>query len=248
MPRKKSTPSLVPCVSARPQSGEGQLLCQERSQRLPWCLVSAPAPRVERDSCYAKKEVNAFLGALCQRPPPEWRGTAATAAMPARKKSTPSLVPCVSTRPQSGEGQLLRQERSQCLPWCLVSAPAPKVERDSCYVKKEAHVVKRSSLCDIAVTWLWKQFVNDVLRSRRHVIVRFYVTTVTSFVGKPCRAKLCGTNLSTKRLPPPLLNVESIFADCLARPALSQQWPLTEPLWYNIHLRRSFRRLSFITF
>ena len=107
--RKKSTPSLVPCVSAHPQSGEGQLLCQGRSQHLPWCLASAPTPRVERDSCCAKKEVNTFLGALRQHPPPEWRGTA---ALP-RKKSTPSLVPCVSTHPQSGEEQLLCQGRSK---------------------------------------------------------------------------------------------------------------------------------------
>ena len=41
----------MPCVSARPQSGEEQLLSQVRSQRLPLCLASAPAPRVERNSC-----------------------------------------------------------------------------------------------------------------------------------------------------------------------------------------------------
>ena len=108
-PRKKSTPSLVSCVSARPQSGEGQLLSQGRSQHLPWCLVSAPAPRVERDSCSAKEEVNTFLGALCQHPP------------------------------QSGERQLLSQGRSQHLPWCLVSAPAPRVERASCSAKEEVN-------------------------------------------------------------------------------------------------------------
>ena len=133
LPRKKSTPSLVPWVSARPQSGEGQLLCQGRSRHLPWCIGSAPAPRVERDSCSAKEEVDTFLGALSQRPPPEWRGTA---ALP-RKKSTPSLVPWVSARPQSGEGQLLCQGRSRHLPWCLGSAPAPRVERDSCSAKEE---------------------------------------------------------------------------------------------------------------
>ena len=221
-PRKKSMPSLVPCVSTHPreerdscsakedvnaflgalcqhppQSGEGQLLSQGRSQRLPWCPLSAPTsewrgtaaqprkkstpslvpcvsthPREERDSCSAKEEVNAFLGALCQHPPQrgegqllsqgrrqclpwcpvsaptsEWRGTAAKP----RKKSTPSLVPFVSTHlrverdscsakeevnafldalcqhpPQSGEGQLLSQGRSQCLPWCPVSAPTPE--------------------------------------------------------------------------------------------------------------------------
>ena len=84
LPRKKSTHSLVPCVSTRPKGGEGQLLCQGRSQRILWCLASAPAPRVERDSCSAKEEVNAFLGALRQRPPQGWIGTA---ALP-RKKHT----------------------------------------------------------------------------------------------------------------------------------------------------------------
>ena len=83
-PRKKSTPSSVPYVSTRPKSGEGQLLCQGRSQHLPRCLASAPAPRVERDSCSAKEEVNTFLGALRQHPPQEWRGTAARP----RKKHT----------------------------------------------------------------------------------------------------------------------------------------------------------------
>ena len=130
-PRKKSTPSLVPCISARPHSGEGQLLGQGRSQRLPWCLASAPVgegqllgqgrsqhlpwclasapvPTSERDSCSAKEEVNAFLGALHQRPSPQRRGTAARQ----RKKSTSSLVPCVSARPHSGEGQLLGQGRN----------------------------------------------------------------------------------------------------------------------------------------
>ena len=140
LPRKKSMPSLVPCVSAQPQSGErGRLLCQGRSQCLPWCLVSAPNPRVEReDGCSAKEEVNAFLGALCQRPTPEWRER--TAALP-RKKSMPSLVPCVSAQPQSGErGRLLCQGRSQCLPWCLVSAPNPRVEREeSCSAKEEVN-------------------------------------------------------------------------------------------------------------
>ena len=197
-PRKKSTPSLVPCVSTHPreerescsakeevnaflgalcqhppQSGEGQLLSQGRSQRLPWCPGSAPTPeRRERESCSAKEEVNTFLDALCQHPPqsgegqllsqgrsqhlpwcpvsaptPERRGTAARP----RKKSMPSLVPCVSTHPreerescsakeevnaflgalcqhppQRGEGQLLGQGRSQCLPWCPVSAPTPE--------------------------------------------------------------------------------------------------------------------------
>ena len=135
-PRKKSTPSLVLCVSARPQSGEGQVLSQGRSQRLPWCLASVPALRVERDRCSAKEEVNAFLGALRQCPPPEWRGTGAQP----RKKSTPSLVPCVSARPQSGEGQMFSQGRSQRLPWCLVSVPAPRVERDRCSAKEEAHI------------------------------------------------------------------------------------------------------------
>ncbi|KAI0237625.1 Phosphatidylethanolamine N-methyltransferase [Lamellibrachia satsuma] len=41
----KLTPSLVLCVSTRPQSG---------------------------DNCSAKEEVNPFLGALCQHPSPEW--------------------------------------------------------------------------------------------------------------------------------------------------------------------------------
>ena len=95
-PRNRSMPFLVPCVSACPHCGEGQLLSQGRSQCLPWCLASAPAPSVERDSCSAKEEVNAFLGALHQHPP------------------------------QSGEGQLLSQGRSQCLPWCLASASTPE--------------------------------------------------------------------------------------------------------------------------
>ena len=103
LPRKKSTPSLVPCVNTCHQSGEGHLLCQGRSQRLPWCFASTPAIRVERDTCSAKEEVNAFLGALRQHQPSDWRGTV---ALP-MKKSTPSLVPCVNTRHQSGEGQLL---------------------------------------------------------------------------------------------------------------------------------------------
>ena len=137
LPRKKSTPSLVSCVSARPQRGEGQLLCQGRSQRHPWCLASALAPSVERDSCSAKEEVNAILGVLRQRSPPAWRGTA---ALP-RKKSTSSLVSCVSARPQRGEGQLLCQGRSQRHPWCLASALAPSVERDSCSAKEEVNVI-----------------------------------------------------------------------------------------------------------
>ena len=153
-------PSLLPCISACPQCGEGQLLSQGRSQCLPWCLASAPAPSVERDSCSAKEEVNAFLGALRQHPPqsgegqllsqgrsqclpwclaststPEWSGTAAQP----RNRSMPSLVPCVSACPQCGEGQLLSQGRSQCLPWCLASAPAPSVERDSCSAKEEVN-------------------------------------------------------------------------------------------------------------
>ena len=156
-PRNRSMPSLLPCVSACPQCGEGQLLSQGRSQCLPWCLASAPAPSVERDSCSAKEEVNAFLGALRQHPPqsgegqllsqgigqclpwclaastPEWRGTAAQP----RNRSMPSLLPCVSACPQCGEGQLLSQGRSQCLPWCLASAPAPSVERDSCSAKED---------------------------------------------------------------------------------------------------------------
>ena len=149
-------PSLVPCVSIH--------------------------PRVERDSCSAKEEVNAFLGALRQHPPqsgegqllsqgrsqclpwclasastPEWRGTAAQP----RNRSMPSLLPCVSACPQCGEGQLLSQGRSQCLPWCLASASTPewrgtaaqprkksmpslvpcvsihpRVERDSCSAKE----------------------------------------------------------------------------------------------------------------
>ena len=140
LPRKKSTPSLLPCITALPQSGEGQLLCQGRSQCLPWCLASPPSPRVERDSCSAKDEVNAFLGALHHRPPPEWRGTV---ALP-RKKSTPSLVPCITALPQSGEGQLLCQGRSQRLTWCLASPPAPRVERDSCSAKEETHLEKNS--------------------------------------------------------------------------------------------------------
>ena len=111
------------------------MLSQGRSQRLPCCLVSAPAPRVESDRCSAKEEVNACLVALCQHPPPEWRGTAAQP----RKKSTSSLVPCVSARPQSGEGQVLRQGRSQHLPWCLASVPAPRVERDRCSAKEEVN-------------------------------------------------------------------------------------------------------------
>ena len=86
LPRKKSTPSLMPCISARPQRGEGQMLCKE--------------------------EVNTFLDALRQHPPPEWRGAAAQP----RKKSTPSLMPCVSARPQRGEGQMLSQGRNQHLP------------------------------------------------------------------------------------------------------------------------------------
>ena len=137
-PRKKSTPSLVPCASVHPQSGAGQLLIQERSQHRPWCLVPASIPRVERDSCSSKKEVNTILGALCQCPSPEWSGTAAHP----RKKSTPSLVPCASVHPQSGAGQLLIQERSQHRPWCLAPVSIPRVERDSCLSKKEAQIEK----------------------------------------------------------------------------------------------------------
>ena len=111
------------------------MLSQGRSQRLPWCLASVPAPRVESDRCSAKKEVNTFIGALRQRPPPEWR---VTGAQP-RKKSTPSLVPCVSARPQSGEGQVFSQERSQHLPWCLASVPAPRMESDRCSAKEEVN-------------------------------------------------------------------------------------------------------------
>ena len=110
-PRTKSTSSLVPCVSARPQ-----LLSQGRSQRLHWCLASVPAL-----SCSAKDEVNVFIGALRQRPP--------SAAQP-RTKSTSSLVPCVSARPQ-----LLSQGRSQRLHWCLASVPAL-----SCSAKDEVNV------------------------------------------------------------------------------------------------------------
>ena len=102
--------------------------------------MSAPAPRVERDSCSAKEEVDAFLGALCQRQPREWRGTAAQP----RKKSTPSLVLCVSASPESGDGQLLSQGRSRRLPWCFVSAPAPRVERDSCSAKEEVDAFSAS--------------------------------------------------------------------------------------------------------
>ncbi|KAI0224259.1 Protein DGCR6 [Lamellibrachia satsuma] len=162
-PRKKSTPSLVPCASVRPQSGAGQLLIQERSQRRPWCLAPASIPRVEQDSCSSKKEVNTVLGALRQRPSPEWSRTAAHP----RKKSTPSLVPYASVHPQSGAGQLLIQERSQhrpwCLgasihpqsgagqlliqersqhcPWCLTPASIPRVEQDSCSSKKEVNAI-----------------------------------------------------------------------------------------------------------
>ena len=134
--RKKSTPSLVPCVSAHPQNGEEQLPSQERSQHLPWCLASVPTPRMERNSFPAKKEVNTFLGALRQCPPPEWRGTASQP----RKKSTPYLVPCVSARPQNGEEQLPSQERRQHLPWCLASVPTPRMERNSFPAKKEVNI------------------------------------------------------------------------------------------------------------
>ena len=77
-----------------------------------------------RERGHLKNEVNTFLGALRQFPPPEWRGTAAQPT----KKSTPFMVPCVSARRQSGEGQMLSQGRSQHLPWCLVSAPRPQSE------------------------------------------------------------------------------------------------------------------------
>ena len=40
------------------------------------------------------KEFDVFLGALCQRPPLDGRGTADQS----RKKSTSSSVPCVSAR------------------------------------------------------------------------------------------------------------------------------------------------------
>ena len=40
------------------------------------------------------KEVDVFLGALCQRPPLDGRGTAAQS----RKKLTSSSVPCASAR------------------------------------------------------------------------------------------------------------------------------------------------------
>ena len=162
-PTKKSTPSFVSCVGARPQSGEEQLLSQGRSRLLPLCPASAPAPRVERNSCSAKEEVDSFLGVLRRRPPPEWRGTVAqprkkssfcvlrqrpppgTVAQP-RKKSSPSLVSCVGARPQSGEEQLLSQGRSRLLPWCPASAPAPRVERNSCSAKEEAHIKHPTSI------------------------------------------------------------------------------------------------------
>ncbi|KAI0239831.1 hypothetical protein LSAT2_009437 [Lamellibrachia satsuma] len=92
------------------------VLNQERSQRLPWCLALAPAL-----GCSAKDEVNVFLGALRQRPP---------SAVQPRNKSTSSLVPRVSARPQ-----LLSQGRSQRLPWCLASALA-----SSCSAKEEDYV------------------------------------------------------------------------------------------------------------
>ena len=134
--RKKSTPFSVPCASARHWMGEGQLLSQGRSRRLPRCLVPAPAIGWERDSCSAKEEVDAFLGALCQRPPLDGRGTAAQP----RKKSTSSSVPCASARHWMGEGQLLSKGRSRRLPRCLVPAPAIRWERDSCSAKEEVDV------------------------------------------------------------------------------------------------------------
>ena len=135
-PRKKSTSSSVPCVSARQLMGEGQLLSQGRSSRLPRCLGSAPAIGWERDSCSVKEEVHVFLGALYQRPPFDGRGTAAQS----RKKSTSSSVPCISARHWMGEGQLLSQGRSRRLPRCLVPAPAIGWERDSCSATEEVHV------------------------------------------------------------------------------------------------------------
>ncbi|KAI0242808.1 Atrial natriuretic peptide receptor 1 [Lamellibrachia satsuma] len=85
LPRKKSTPSLVPCVTPAPEwRGTAALPRKKSTPSLVPCVT--PAPRVERDSCSAKEEVNTFLSALRH------------------------------TRPQSGEGQLLCQGRSQHLP------------------------------------------------------------------------------------------------------------------------------------
>ena len=64
---QKSTPSLMPCVIA--------------------------VPKVERDSYSAKEEVNAFLGALSQRPSPRWRGIATLL----RKKHTEETIFAIKT-------------------------------------------------------------------------------------------------------------------------------------------------------
>ena len=75
-------------------------VAQPRKKSMPsWCLVSAPVLREERDSSSVKEEVNAFLGALYQHLFSERRETVAQP----RKKSMPSLVPCISTCPQRGE-------------------------------------------------------------------------------------------------------------------------------------------------